>query len=189
MKEENEEKPKTKEEHEELPETSKEEETKEATEETIEEVESEIEEETTEEPKEAEVKAEEKIEETVEAEKETLTTEEEKEAKPEKEEKREEEEIVEERIYTIPLSRAWIAPPRKRAPRAIRIIKSFVTKHMKLEARKEGEEEEEPKRLILDNKVNEAIWSRGIEKPPRKIRIRAAKDKEGNVTVYLAEGD
>ncbi|MCL6579480.1 MAG: 50S ribosomal protein L31e [Candidatus Bathyarchaeota archaeon] len=97
--------------------------------------------------------------------------------------------MVEERIYTIPLSRAWIAPPRKRAPRAIRIIKSFVTKHMKLEARKEGEEEEEPKKLILDNKVNEAIWSRGIEKPPRKIRIRAAKDKEGNVTVYLAEGD
>lgn len=193
MKEGNEEKPKTKEEHEELPETSKEEETKEATEETVEEVESEIEEETAEEtleePKEAEVKAKEKTEETVEAEKETLTTEEEKEAKPEKEEKREEEEIVEERIYTIPLSRAWIAPPRKRAPRAIRIIKSFVTKHMKLEARKEGEEEEEPKRLILDNKVNEAIWSRGIEKPPRKIRIRAAKDKEGNVTVYLAEGD
>ncbi|MEM2118328.1 MAG: 50S ribosomal protein L31e [Candidatus Bathyarchaeia archaeon] len=187
MKEENEEKPKTKEEHEELPETSKEEETKEATEETIEEVESEIEgeivEETQEETKEVEVKA----EEIAEAEKETLTTEEE--AKPEKEEKREEEEIVEERIYTIPLSRAWIVPPRKRAPRAIRIIKNFVTKHMKLEARKEGEEEEEPKRLILDNKVNEAIWSRGIEKPPRKIRIRAAKDKEGNVTVYLAEGD
>jgi large subunit ribosomal protein L31e len=183
LKEENKEKPTTKEEQEELPKTS-EEEAKEAKEETIEEVESEIEEEKTEEkpeePKEAEVTEEEKIEETVE---------EEKKVKPEKEEKREEEEIVEERIYTIPLSRAWIATPRKRAPRAIRIIKSFVTKHMKLEAHKEGEEEEEPKKLILDNKVNEAVWSRGIEKPPRKIRIRAAKDKEGNVTVYLAEGD
>jgi ribosomal protein L31E len=33
------------------------------------------------------------------------------------------------------------------------------------------------------------MWARGIEKPPRKIRVRAAKDKEGNVTVYLAEGD
>lgn len=186
MKEENDEEPKIKEEHEELPKASEEEKTEETTEETIEEVEGEIEEEIAEEkpeePKGGEVEEEEKIEETVAAE-------EEKEAKPEKEEKREEEEIVEERIYTIPLSRAWIAPPRKRAPRAIRIIKSFVTKHMKLEARKEGEEEEEPKKLILDNKVNEAIWSRGIEKPPRKIRIRAAKDKEGNVTVYLAEGD
>jgi len=186
LKEENDEKPKIKEEHEELPKDSEEEKTEETTEETIEEIEDEIEEEIAEEkpeePKGGEVEEEEKIEETVAAE-------EEKEAKPEKEEKREEEEIVEERIYTIPLSRAWIAPPRKRAPRAIRIIKSFVTKHMKLEARKEGEEEEEPKKLILDNKVNEAIWSRGIEKPPRKIRIRAAKDKEGNVTVYLAEGD
>jgi large subunit ribosomal protein L31e len=100
-----------------------------------------------------------------------------------------EEEIVEERIYTIPLSRAWIMPPNKRAPRAMRIIRSFITRHMKLSARKEGEEEEEPKRLIISNEVNEKVWSRGIEKPPRKIRVRAARDKKGNVTVYLAEGD
>ncbi|MBS7616223.1 50S ribosomal protein L31e [Candidatus Bathyarchaeota archaeon] len=106
---------------------------------------------------------------------------------PIREEKVSEEEIVEERIYTIPLNRAWIMPPNKRAPRAMRIIRSFITRHMKLGARKE--EGEEPKRLIISNEVNEKIWSRGIEKPPRKIRIRAAKDKEGNVTVYLAEGD
>jgi large subunit ribosomal protein L31e len=35
--------------------------------------------------------------------------------------------------------------------------------------------------------VNEKVWSRGIEKPPRKIKVRATKDKDGNVTVYLAE--
>lgn len=80
-------------------------------------------------------------------------------------------------------------PPNKRAARAIRMLKDFLKKHMKLEARKEGEEAEEPKRLIITNEVNEKIWSRGIEKPPRKIRVRAAKDKDGNVTVYLAEGD
>lgn len=114
----------------------------------------------------------------------------EEEAKPSApEEKIEEEEFVEERIYTIPLSKAWIVPPKKRAPKAIRIIKSFVTKHMKLEARKEGEEEETPKRLIISNEVNEKVWKRGIEKPCRNIRIRAARDKEGNITVYLAEGD
>jgi large subunit ribosomal protein L31e len=61
---------------------------------------------------------------------------------------------------------------------------------MKLEKKEgEGEEEEEPKKLIISNEVNEKVWSRGIEKPPRKVRVRAAKDKEGNVTVYLAEGD
>ncbi len=100
-----------------------------------------------------------------------------------------EEEIVEERFCTIPLGKAWIAPPNKRAPRAIRLIKDFVKRHMKLEARVEGIEEEEPKRLIISNKVNERVWKRSIQKPPRKIRVRAAKDKDGNVTVYLAEGD
>jgi len=113
----------------------------------------------------------------------------EEEVKPPKEEI--EEEIVEERFYTIPLSKAWLVPPNKRAPKAIRIIRDFIKRHMKLEARKEGEEEEEaePKRLIISNEVNERVWSRGIEKPPRKIRVRAARDKDGNVTVYLAEGD
>jgi len=115
----------------------------------------------------------------------------EEEVKPPREKKEEEEEIVEERIYTIPLGKAWIMPPRKRTPRAMRMIRSFMIKHMKLEARKgeEGEEEEEPKRLVISNEVNEKVWGRGVEKPPKKIRVRAGKDKEGNVTVYLAEGD
>lgn len=112
------------------------------------------------------------------------------EAKPKPKEEVEEE-IVEERFYTIPLGKAWLMPQNKRAPKAMRIIKDFVKRHMKLEARKEGaeEEESETKRLIISNEVNEKVWSRGIEKPPRKIRIRATKDKDGNVTVYLAEGD
>jgi len=112
---------------------------------------------------------------------------EEEKARPPREEKEEEEEIIEERIYTIPLGKAWIMPPKKRAPRAMRMIKEFITKHMKLEKR--GEEEEVPQRLIISNELNERVWGRGIEKPPRKVRIRATKDKEGNVTVYLAEGD
>jgi large subunit ribosomal protein L31e len=117
-------------------------------------------------------------------------TPEKEEEKPAREEKPEEEEIVEERIYTIPLGKAWIMPPRKRSPRAMRMLRAFVVKHMKLEAKKEEEEEEEEiARLVISNEVNERVWARGVEKPPRKIRIRAAKDKEGNVTVYLAEGD
>lgn len=101
---------------------------------------------------------------------------------------REEEEFVEERIYTIPLGRAWIMPPKKRAPKAIRIIKAFIQKHMKVgevAVEQEGEEKEGGK-IIISNEVNEKIWSRGIEKPPRKLRIRAAKDEENNVTIFLA---
>ncbi|MCW3981522.1 MAG: 60S ribosomal protein L31 [Candidatus Bathyarchaeota archaeon] len=85
------------------------------------------------------------------------------------------------------MGRAWIAPPKKRAPRAVRIIKAFVQRHMKVgEVAVEAEEEEERARIIISNEVNERIWRRGIEKPPRKLRIRAAKDEEGNVTVFLA---
>jgi large subunit ribosomal protein L31e len=117
--------------------------------------------------------------------------EEEKETKPRRKKKEEEEEeFVEERIYTIPLGKAWVRPPKKRAPRAMQMVKAFVTKHMKLDMRVEEEEEkEELPRLIVSNDVNEKVWGRGVEKPPRKIRVRAAKDKEGNVTVFLAEGE
>ena len=108
-----------------------------------------------------------------------------------KQRRKEEEEIVEEKIYTVPLNRAWIMPLNKRSPRAVRILKAFVNRHMKVEAPREGEEEEteEPPKLIISNEVNERIWAKGIQKPPRNIRVRAAKDKDGNVTVYLAEGD
>jgi large subunit ribosomal protein L31e len=146
-----------------------------------------------EETAEEEVTAEPEEKTEVEAEKEEGKTpaEEEKAEAPARGKKEEEEEIVEERIYTVPLGKAWIMPPRKRAPRAMRMLRSFMIKHMKLEARRkeEGEEEEEPKNLIISNEVNERIWARGIEKPPRKIRVKAAVDKDGNVTVYMAEGD
>ena len=119
----------------------------------------------------------------------TEEIEEEEETEPEKKKKGKEEEIVEERVYVVPLGKANVRPPKKRAPRAIQLLRAFITKHMKLEMRVEEEEEEELPQLIISKEVNEKIWDKGIEKPPRKIRVRAAKDKDGNVTVYLAEGD
>src|SRR5208337_2963544 len=90
----------------------------------------------------------------------------EEEAKPERK-KKEEEEIVEEKTYTIPLGRALVRPPNKRASRAMQLIKIFVTKHMKLEMKvSEEEEEEELPRLIISQELNQRIWKRGIEKPP-----------------------
>jgi large subunit ribosomal protein L31e len=110
-----------------------------------------------------------------------------KERSKKKEKELEDENIVEERFYTIPLRKVWISSRKKRAPKAARLVKSFVIKHMKI--RTETEEDEEPERLVIDNEVNEKLWERGIEKPPRKIRVRVIKDKEGVVTVLLAEGD
>jgi len=91
------------------------------------------------------------------------------------EEKAEEVEFVEERVYTVPLKKAWRTPRPLRTPRAIRVLKEFVIRHMKAEEVK------------LSQEVNNFIWSRGIEKPPRRIRIRVGKDKDNVAWVYLAK--
>ena len=100
------------------------------------------------------------------------------------EQKEAEEDIEEEKFYTIPLSKAWLRPPNKRAPKAIKIIREFVRRHMKIRQKNSGEVEGE--KIVILNEVNEKIWSRGIEKPPRKIRVRVTKDKDGQICVYLA---
>ena len=88
----------------------------------------------------------------------------------------EEIEVVEEKIYTIPLRHVWVVTPRgRREPRAVRDVRDFVSRHMKAEE------------VAMSNEVNSAIWSRGINKPPRKITVRAVKDKEGKVIVYPAK--
>jgi large subunit ribosomal protein L31e len=120
-----------------------------------------------------------------------VEAEEEPETKSSKKKKKDkDEDIVEERIYTIPLGRALVRPPKKRAPRAITLIREFVKKHMKMDTSALAEEERgELPKLTISNAVNEKIWSRSIKKPPRKIRVRVTKDKEDNVKVFLAEGE
>ena len=104
------------------------------------------------------------------------TTAEKVEEKEEEEEEAEEEEIevVEERIYTIPLRKVWGPPRGKRTPRAMRLLRAFVKRHMKAE------------NVEISNEVNEELWARGIRKPPREIKVRLVKDKEGRVIVYPA---
>lgn len=86
-------------------------------------------------------------------------------------------EPAEERIYTVPLGRAWVAPRYRRAEKAVTVLRKFVQRHMK------------PEEVVIDPSVNEAIWARGITNPPRKIRVRLSKDDEGFVTVSLAEAE
>jgi len=85
------------------------------------------------------------------------------------------EEIIDERIYVIPLAKARQGPRNKRAKKAIRYLREFMERHFK------------PESLIISQEVNEAIWARGIQKPPRKIKIRATKNIDGLVVCYLAE--
>ena len=86
------------------------------------------------------------------------------------------ENIVEERIYTVPLQAAWRVPAWRRTPKAMRLLREFVSRHMK------------PESMKLTKELNERVWDKGIQNPPRRIRIRAVKDNEGVVTIYLHEG-
>ena len=96
------------------------------------------------------------------------------ELKEELEEEEPKEEIIDERIYIIPLAKARRGPRNKRAKKAIRYLREYMTRHFKPEA------------LIISQEVNEKIWERGIQKPPRKIKVRATKNIDGLVVVYLS---
>ena len=80
-------------------------------------------------------------------------------------------------LFTIPLSRVYWGRRSNRAKRAIKLIREFVKRQYK-----KAEE------IIIDNSVNELVWSRGIEKPPRRIRVKVEYDeKEKVVKVFLPE--
>ncbi len=83
----------------------------------------------------------------------------------------------EERILTIPLRKAWDLPRTKRVPGAIRIIRTFVQRHMSAK----------PEDIWIDPRVNEELWARGIQKPPRRIKIKAIKFEDELVEVSLPE--
>jgi len=111
--------------------------------------------------------------------KEAKTAKEEKAAKPKKRKAEEEEKanIVEEKTYTIPLGRAWNIQQPYRTPKSIKLVRNYIKRHMKADVVK------------LQAGLNRFMWRRGIEKPPRRVCVRATKDKDGNVKVYLAEGE
>jgi len=91
-----------------------------------------------------------------------------------------------ERVFTIPLTVTRQVPKTKRAPRAIKEIKEYVRRHM-MEKVSEEDEEKEKKEVWLDYRLNELIWSRGIENPPRKVRVKAIRFEDGLIEVSLPE--
>ncbi len=81
-----------------------------------------------------------------------------------------------ERIYTVPLGEAYEAVRNKRVPRAVKMLRAFIARHMK------AEEE----RILLSSALNEHLWERSIQKPPRRVKVRLVKD-EGEIKAYLAD--
>jgi len=84
---------------------------------------------------------------------------------------------MEERAYTIPLRTVYNRAKRAvRAKRAMKHIREFIARHMKVP--------EENVKIHVS--VNHAVWQRGIQKPPRKVKVVAIKDGE-TVWVYTPE--
>lgn len=86
--------------------------------------------------------------------------------------------MVEVKEMVIPLRAAWSVPRTKRANRAMAEVRNHVAKHMKM---RDDED------MFIDAAVNEAIWARGMQKPPRKIRVVCTRDEGFPLEVKLAE--
>lgn len=78
-----------------------------------------------------------------------------------------------ERIYTIPLGDVYMRVRNKRGKRAIVFIRAFALRHMKAEAVK------------ISEGVNSAILRDGIQKPPRRIKVRIVKGDNAVAKVWL----
>jgi len=75
-----------------------------------------------------------------------------------------------EREYIIPLRHRWrIVPRYKRTNKAVKAVKEFVARHMKIRDR-------DLDKIKIDRYLNETLWHRGIKNPPSKIKVLATKE-------------
>ncbi len=98
-----------------------------------------------------------------------------------KEEKKEEKdetkrEIVLERIYTVPFMEIYSKPQQFRGNAALVFLKRFLTRHMKAE---EG-------KVRISMSVNNLIRKNSSGRPPKSIKVKVTKDKEGIVLAEIA---
>ena len=78
-----------------------------------------------------------------------------------------------ERIYTIPLGDIYDIVRQKRGKRAVKFVREFAVHHMKAA---EGK---------ISAGVNDLILRDGIQKPPRRIKVRIVKGDDQVAKVWL----
>jgi large subunit ribosomal protein L31e len=88
-----------------------------------------------------------------------------------------EDDILLEKIMTIPLRKVMTRPATERSGYAIKFIRSFVARHMHTTV----------DNVWMHNELNEAVWSRGLKKPPKSIKVRVVKWEDQHVEVELPE--
>ncbi len=83
-----------------------------------------------------------------------------------------------EREYVIPLRASQHQPSRRRrAGHALETVRRFVVRHMK----------GKPEDVWIDPRLNEHIWSRGVQHLPRAVRIKAIRFEDGLIEVDLLD--
>ena len=76
------------------------------------------------------------------------------------------------REYTIPLRARYQHVARyKKTPKAVKTIKEFLVKHMKIYDR-------DLKKIKIDRFLNEYLWFRGIKNPPHKVKVKVTKEAD-----------
>jgi len=85
--------------------------------------------------------------------------------------------MVTERIYTVNLSRAYSAVRYKRARKAVKLLKIFAARHMGCELNN----------VRVSAGVNSLIWTRSAGKPPRKVKVKMVKEKQGESNVDMVK--
>jgi len=78
-----------------------------------------------------------------------------------------------ERIYTIPFRSAFEHSRYTRGKRAVKLVQEFALRHMKAQD------------VRVSEGVNSAILRDGIEKPPRRLKVRMVKGDDALVRVWL----
>jgi large subunit ribosomal protein L31e len=82
-----------------------------------------------------------------------------------------------ERVMTVPLRDVLAGSNTDRADKAMSLVRSHLAQHFNVEE----------DAVRLDPSINESVWERGRSKPPRKLRVRAARFEEEGEAVVEAE--
>jgi large subunit ribosomal protein L31e len=81
-----------------------------------------------------------------------------------------------ERIYNVPLGKAYQTISVKRTNRAVKLLKEFISRHSKVA--KDS--------VRLSNNLNKSLWQGSRKNPPRSMKIKVIK--EGNIAkAYLVD--
>jgi large subunit ribosomal protein L31e len=87
--------------------------------------------------------------------------------------------VILEREYIVPLRKGWLKVPKhKRGNKAIKTLKEFIARHMKLRV-------DDLRRVRIDMLLNNEIRFRGMKKPPAKLKVRAKKFDDNIIRVEL----